>query len=89
MRSAFPQALRTAGRGAMLSHLLQPLSRLLVSLTLGMAGGAWLGFALQAHGTSALRARITPAVATRHASVVSWQLRCSHLPCAVSQQNAQ
>jgi len=33
-----------------------------------MAGGAWLGFALQAHGTTALRARITPAVATRRVS---------------------
>ena len=65
--SRFVKALRTAGRGAALSHLLQPLSRLLMSLTLGMAGGAWLGFALQARGTTALRGRITPAVATRRA----------------------
>lgn len=58
-------AMRLAEGGSALAHLVQPLMNLLMSLLLGLAGGAWLGWALQPRGSVALRSRVTPRLAVR------------------------
>ena len=57
--------MRLGGEGSALAHLVEPLVSLLISLALGVAGGASLGFALQARGSSGLRASVSPALAAR------------------------
>lgn len=60
--------MRLAEGGSALAHLVEPLVSLVISLVLGVAGGAWLGFALQPRGNSAVRASVSPKAATRSAT---------------------
>ena len=61
------QVTRLAGGGSAAGQLVEPMLRLVMSLMLGLVGGAWLAFALQPRGSSALRARLPPKAAVRYA----------------------
>lgn len=67
MVASILQVTRLPGVGSALGQLVEPMLRLVMSLVLGLAGGAWLAFALQPRGSSTLRARLPPKAAVRYA----------------------